>query len=153
MARVDTHVDIYPAAIQTHFIAPAGEVARDAEAVGRVAVRRARGFAGRRSGALERGISYGRDAHFGRYRYTITMVSTAKHTVWVNDGTLDKIIRAKRPIRRGADGKVISGGMHLPPYGRHTAKILDEVRGQYPKKFLQRGMSAALKTRGYPGVF
>lgn len=146
-----TRVEVFESVIQTHF-EPGGAVYKDAESVGRLAVKTAQGFAGRRTGRLQAGITYGR-APGGRLRYTITMKSSAPYSPFVNDGTLGKVIRAKTPtVRDPKTGRIISGGMHLPPYGAHGAKILDSVRGQYPKKFLQRGMSISLKRHGYPGL-
>lgn len=151
IGRTTNTVVIYPNRIESHFTV-GGAVYKDGVAIGRRALITARNLAGERTGRLKREITVGY-GNRGPYTFVTTMVSRAPYSSYVNDGTLGKIIRAKVPmVRDPKTGRILAGGMHLPPWGAHGAKILNEVKGQYPKKFLQRGMSIALKAQGYSGL-
>lgn len=146
MPRSTVRFTEYRQGIQAHFTRN-GAVSEDAEAVRRRGMAAAKGFASTPSpyaqrygrvptGHLASTITSGSNPNFGRLTYTITIRAGAYYATWVNDGTGDL---GPGPWRR------------LPPAGRfaHATVTNRGVKGQKPKRYLERGLAVGLKSRGY----
>lgn len=135
-----TRVTIFPAAIQSHFEAPAGAVSRDAESVGRESVSVAKARAPVRTGRLRESISFGRRP--GKLSYTINVVASAPYAPYVLEGTTS-------PITPWS-GRFLS----VPAFKGAAKRVgLQYVRGQRANPFLSEAVSAILRDHGYPIVF
>lgn len=129
-------LQIHETAIEAYLYPPSGEVYELVWDVTRDTRRIAKQIVPRRSGTLDRGIMSERPKPSGPLRTTGVVVSTARHSLWVIEGTVGPITpRTHKFLKLPATASTPRSGPFI---------FKRQVRGQRPNNFLQHALTAAM---------
>lgn len=133
---------VYPTAAQAMFL-PSGEIGQERDRLRYWSQSYARKFAPSRTGALRASIWGDRQGSNG-LRARFTLVTYSPYGLYVDQGTTGPI------VGRGSAMVLYQGPRLVPARYAHTAGwLVPDVRGQRAKKFLERGLQAAMVRFGY----
>lgn len=154
-------IDVNEEAVQS-YIRPGGEVANKLDDVAQTANVYNKAWAGahKRSGRLERGMTWNRAKLTGPLQGTSRIISSAAHTRYVNEGTRNDgtgfiTVRSGMfvPVQKGRGNFLYpkfrgAGTEIIGTKAKEAAFLTDKVRGQKGKHFLEDNLKASLRSNG-----
>lgn len=154
---VTSRLEIHDGVISL-YVMPGGEVDGEVNSVVKNARRLAEHFAPERSGALKRGIKSAHAVPYHPLKTSGRVSSTARHTLWVHDGTSriyphGPYLLVPKGAGRATDSTTRNGGAGTQLYrqwkgrGKKGARLfgrLESVRGQRAQPFLAEALVTAM---------